>query len=35
MKVEFRKRFAKDLFNILDADLLRRVQEAIERVNEL
>lgn len=32
MNVEFRKSFEKDLLKILDADLLQRIQEAIEDV---
>ena len=30
MNVEFKKSFEKDLLKILDADLLQRIQEAIE-----
>jgi len=32
MNVEFKKSFEKDLLKILDADLLQRIQEAIEEV---
>ena len=33
MNVEFNKSFEKDLLKILDADLLQRIQEAIEDVD--
>ncbi len=35
MKVEYRKSFARDLKRIKDADLLRRVKEVIERVEQI
>ncbi len=34
MKVEFRASFAKDLRQIKDKDLLRRVKDVIERVEQ-
>ncbi len=35
MKAEYRKSFARDLKRIKDADLLRRVKEVIERVEQI
>lgn len=34
MKVEFRRSFTKDLENILDKSILKRVKEAIESVEK-